>query len=248
MNALIVQGLTKKYPNFTLQDVSFSVQKGRIMGLIGRNGAGKTTALKSILNMVCPQSGKITILGKEFPKEEIDCKQEIGVILGGIDFYSHKKLKDITAVTRRFYKRWDENSYRHYMKEFGLDPQKQVKQLSSGMRVKYMIALALSHNAKLLIMDEPTSGLDPVSRDDLLELFEQLVKTKDRSILFSSHIISDLDKCADDITYIKDGKVLASKEKFAFIKSFQYLKTQEDTGDLNLEDIMLRIERKQYHV
>ena len=248
MNILTVKNLSKEYPKFTLQNVSFSVQQGRIMGLIGRNGAGKTTTLKSILNLVCPQSGTITICGKSFPKEEIACKQEIGVVFGGINFYQHKKLKDITIVTRRFYEKWDEDAYKHYIKEFELDPQKQVKQLSSGMRVKYMIALALSHNASLLIMDEPTSGLDPVSRDDLLELFKQLVKNGERSILFSTHITSDLDKCADDITYIKNGIVLASAVKSDFIHSFQHLKNPEDIRDLNLEEIMLRVERRDYNV
>lgn len=246
MNTVIVKGLTKKYPRFTLQDVSFSVKQGRIMGLIGRNGAGKTTTLKSILNMVCPQSGRVQILGKEFSTDEIACKQELGVVFGGIDFYQHKKLEDITAVTRRFYKNWDDNAYKKYLQEFELAPQKRVNQLSAGMRVKYLIALALSHDARLFIFDEPTSGLDPVSRDDLLELFKQLVRDGKRSILFSTHITSDLDKCADDITYIKDGKVLASAERSAFMQSFQYLQNDRK-GALTLEEIMLRAERNCHH-
>lgn len=160
----------------------------------------------------------------------------------------HKKLSDITAVTKRFYPNWDERAYQRYLDTFELDPTKRVKELSAGMRVKYMIALALSHHAELLIFDEPTSGLDPVSRDDLLHLFRQLVKTGERSILFSTHITSDLDKCADDITYIKDGTLLKSAEKFEFIQSFQHLRRPDEKGELTLEEIMIRTERSSYDV
>jgi len=248
MNMLTVQGLTKQYPQFTLQDISFSVAQGRIMGLIGKNGAGKSTTLKSLLHMVCPDKGSIQMSGRDFLAQEEACKQEIGVVLGGIDFYQYKKLADITAVTRRFYPNWDNAAYQKYMQMFELEPQKKLKQLSNGMRVKYLIALALSHNARLLILDEPTSGLDPVAREDLLELFQQLVKSGERSILFSTHITSDLDKCADDITYIKNGKILASAEKKAFIQSFQHLKKPGETGFLTLEEIMIRTERVSYDV
>lgn len=249
MNQLLeISGLTKKYPQFELTDISFSLADGRIMGLIGKNGAGKTTTLKAMLNMVHPDCGRIRILSRDFPAEEISCKQEIGVVLGGIDFYQHKKLTDITAVTSRFYKNWDSEAYQHYMNEFNLDPKKRVNQLSQGMRVKYLIALALSHKARLLILDEPTSGLDPVSREDLLVLFQALVKDQKRGILFSTHITSDLDKCADDITYIKDGKLLLSAEKERFMKSFEHLKTPNDTEDLSLEEIMIRTERRNYDV
>jgi len=248
MKALSVAGLTKRYPNFLLQDISFSLAPGRIMGLIGKNGAGKTTTLKSILNLVHPDSGRVEVFGREFRAHEEICKQEIGVVLGGVDFYRHKRLSDITAVTRRFYKNWDEDAYQGYLDMFSLDPAKRVKELSSGMKVKYAIALALSHSAKLLILDEPTSGLDPVSRDDLLNLFRQLVKDRGISILYSTHITSDLEKCADDITYIKDGKLLRSAEKAAFIESFQYLKEPGESGKLSLEEIMIRTERMSYDV
>ncbi len=246
MILLNVKGLTKKYPKFTLENVSFSLEQGRIMGLIGKNGAGKSTTLKSMLNMVCPDDGSIHMIGRDFRHEEEACKQEIGVVLGSIQFYQTKKLQTITNVTKRFYRNWDNDAYERYMSMFELDDQKQVKQLSEGMKVKYLIALALSHDAKLLIFDEPTSGLDPVAREDLLELFQRLVQDGSRSILFSTHITSDLDKCADDITYIKNGKMIASASKDAFIQSFQHLKNPgEDT--LNLEEIMIRNERGTYN-
>ena len=247
MRLLEVEGLTKKYPKFTLKNVSFSLEQGRIMGLIGKNGAGKSTTLKSMLNMVCPDSGTIQMLGHDFRQDEEICKQNVGVVLGSIQFYQDKKLQTITSVTKRFYQNWDDAAYRKYMSMFELDEQKQVKQLSEGMKVKYLIALALSHNAKLLIFDEPTSGLDPVAREDLLELFQQLVKDGERSILFSTHITSDLDKCADDITYIKNGEIIASADKASFIQAFQSLKAPGE-DNLNLEEIMVRNERRTYNV
>ena len=204
---LRVDHLNKHYPGFALQDVSFSVKPGRIMGLIGKNGAGKSTTLKSILNIVQPQSGIVSILGKDFYQNEKECKQGIGVVFGGIDFYPLKKLSTITAVTSRFYKDWDQNRYTEYLRQFSLDESKQFRTLSNGMKVKYLLALALSHHAKLYLLDEPTSGLDPVSRDEILHLFTRIVKDGKRSILFSTHITSDLDRCADDITYIQNGKV-----------------------------------------
>ena len=247
MRLLEVEGLTKKYPKFTLNNVSFSLEQGRIMGLIGKNGAGKSTTLKSMLNMVCPDKGTIKMLGHDFRQDEESCKQNIGVVLGSIQFYQDKKLQTITGVTKRFYQNWDDAAYRKYMSMFEIDEQKQVKQLSEGMKVKYLIALALSHDAKLLVFDEPTSGLDPVAREDLLELFQQLVKDGQRSILFSTHITSDLDKCADDITYIKNGEIIASADKVSFIQAFQSLKAPGEDS-LNLEEIMVRNERGTYNV
>lgn len=248
MNALHVENLTKKYPRFTLEGVSLTLERGRIMGLIGKNGAGKTTALKAILHLISPDGGRIEILGLPCPERELECRQKLGVVLGGIDFYRDKKLSAITNVTRRFYREWDEAAYRRYLEEFALDPDKRVRELSAGMRVKYLVALALSHHAELFLFDEPTSGLDPVSRDELLELFHALVKDGKRSILFSTHITSDLEKCAGDITYIKDGKILASAEKEVFMQSFQHLRTPEDAAPLTLEDIMVRTERRTFHV
>lgn len=248
MDALNISGLTKKYPTFTLSDITFSVAQGHIMGLIGKNGAGKTTLLKSMLNLVNPTSGSVTMFGQNFYDNEATCKQSLGVVFGEVDYYELKKLKDIANVTKRFYTAWNETDYQKYLKEFSLDENKRVKELSSGMRVKFSLALALSHGAKLLILDEPTSGLDPVARDDLLELFLALVKDGTRSIIFSTHITSDLDKSADDITYIKEGKVLKTADKKTFMASFDYLKEPADTAPLTLEEIMIRTERTTYNV
>jgi len=167
----------------------------------------------------------------------------LGVVLGGVDFYPNKKLRSITNVTRTFYDRWDENKYRHYLSLFALEETKKVSQLSSGMRVKYMLALALSHDARLLILDEPTSGLDPVSRDELMELFRGVVQSGERSILFSTHITSDLEKCASHITMIKDGEILRSDTCAGFLAHYR---AQLGDETLSLEDILVRVERRNY--
>ena len=240
--------ITKEFPGIKANDdITLQLRKGEVHALLGENGAGKSTTLKSMLNMVCPDKGTIKMLGHDFRQDEESCKQNIGVVLGSIQFYQDKKLQTITGVTKRFYQNWDDTAYQKYMSMFELDEQKQVKQLSEGMKVKYLIALALSHDAKLLIFDEPTSGLDPVAREDLLELFQQLVKDGKRSILFSTHITSDLDKCADDITYIKNGEIIASSDKASFIQTFQSLKAPGEDS-LNLEEIMVRNERGTYNV
>ncbi len=224
MEILSVQNLSKHYPKFDLKNVSFSLDQGYIMGFIGRNGAGKTTTIKSILRLVHPDSGKVTVLGRDFAEEEFACKQQIGLVLGQVSYYPTKKISTIADVTRRFYPDWDANAFAGYLKRFDLDPDKTVKELSDGMRVKFALALALSHNARLLILDEPTSGLDPVSRDDLLELFQELIENSERSILFSTQITSDLEKCADFITYIKDGKIIASTSKDDLVNSYKIIK------------------------
>ncbi len=224
MMILSVQNLCKNYEKFSLHKVSFSLEKGYIMGFIGRNGAGKTTTLKSMLGLVHPDSGTVTVLGDDFTEKEFSCKQKIGLVLGGVDYYPKKKLKTITEVTKRFYSDWDEEEYTSCLKRFDLDPEKRIDELSAGMRVKYSLALALSHRARLLILDEPTSGLDPVSRDDLLELFQEIIEDGEHSILFSTHITSDLEKCADFITYIKNGEIIACTDKDSFLDCYKIVK------------------------
>ena len=225
MEALSVKGLCKEYPSFSLKDVSFSVEQGAIMGFIGRNGAGKTTTLKSILNLVHPSRGEIRFFGTELKKNELEIKKQIGFVSGGVDYYVKKKIKTITNVTRRFYDDWDEQAYRRYMAQFELDENKTPEQLSAGMKVKYALTLALSHRAKLLVLDEPTSGLDPVSRDDLLDVFLSLQR-EGVSILFSTHITSDLDRCADSITYIRRGEIAARMPLEQFLG--QYMAAEID--------------------
>ena len=238
MNVLEVRELRKTYPAFTLKDVSLDVPQGAIVGFIGRNGAGKSTTLKSVLGLVHPDSGTVRAFGLDYAANEAAIRRRIGVVLGGIDFYPKKKVGVIIDVTRRFYSNWDEDKYRHYLELFAIDESKRVDQLSSGMKVKYMIALALSHSAELLILDEPTSGLDPVSRDELVELFRHIVADGSRSILFSTHITSDLEKCASHIAFIKDGEMLYDGGVEDFKARFR------DKGE-TLEDIIVAVERRE---
>lgn len=216
---LKIEHLNKTYPGFCLKDISFSVPKGYIVGFIGRNGAGKTTTLKCIMNAVRADGGKITVFGKDAAQNETEIKQRIGFSLGEADYYKNYKVKSVTGVYKRFYKNWDEQSYNKYIKKFAIDENKKINQLSSGMKVKYSLTLALSHQAELFLFDEPTSGLDPVSRDELLDVFQEIVESGERSILFSTHITSDLDKVADYIVFINDGKIIAEDEKDALLQS-----------------------------
>lgn len=221
MDILSVQNLNKRYARFELKNVSFTLEKGYIMGFIGRNGAGKTTTLKTMLNLVHRDSGSVSVLGQDYLANELALKQKIGFMLGGIIYYPKQKLKTITGVVKRFYHEWDDAVYEVLLIRFGLDQDKRVEELSSGMKVKYALALALSHHAQLLILDEPTSGLDPVSRDDILELFQEIIEDGEKSILFSTQITSDLEKCADFVTYIKAGEIVASQEKDTFLDSYK---------------------------
>ncbi len=230
---LNVTNLSKRYEKFELKNVSFSLEPGFIMGFVGKNGAGKTTTLKSMLNLVHPDGGSVRMFGKEFIPNELAVKQNISFMFGGVHYYPKKKIKDIADVVKRFYDEWDDKAFEDYLGRFELDPEKRVDELSEGMKVKFNLALALSHNAKLLILDEPLNGLDPVSRDDLIELFQELIENGERSILFSTHITSDLDKCADFITFIQDGRIIESRSRDDLIASYRIVKgTPEQLNSL----------------
>lgn len=237
MSIVRVSNLKKSYPSFELNNVSFSLEAGRITGFIGRNGAGKTTTIKSILNLVHPDGGEIEYFGMPLYGNEAAIKKRIGYSTGTINWYPRKKIKDIAAVMRNFYDSWDEGLYRQYLKLFNLDEDKSAIQLSEGMKVKCNLLFALSHGAETLILDEPTSGLDPFSRDELLELFEK-IKSEGVAIFFSTHIITDIEKCADDIVYISQGRIVEALPKDEFQR-----KCMND-GE-SLEDAFLRMERKE---
>ena len=209
MNALEVKELTKVYPEFTLDKVSFCVQQGHISGLIGRNGAGKSTTIKGILRLINAE-GSVSAFGKDFLKEEMAVKQTIGYVGGGFRYYPMNTLAAIRKAYAPFYPTWNQSKYEKYLLQFELIESKKIKELSEGMKVKFALALALSHGAKLLIMDEPTSGLDPLSREDFCDIILRLVREEGVSVLFSTHITSDLMRIADDIVYISQGRILAT--------------------------------------
>ena len=207
---LEVRGLCKKYPSFTLDHVSFSLVPGEITGFIGRNGAGKTTTINSILSLVHPDEGEVSFGGLTFAEHEKEIKEKIGFVSAGMTYYVRKPLKKITEVVRSFYPGWDDSVYRKYMNAFGLAEDKTPAALSNGMKIKYALTLALSHGADLLILDEPTSGLDPVSREELIEIFLNL-KDAGKTVFFSTHITSDLEKCADRILFLQNGRLQADE-------------------------------------
>ena len=213
MDAILqVENLTKQYPDFTLDHVSFSVPKGTIMGLIGENGAGKSTTINAILDLINKDDGTVAFWGQELSSSK-QIKENIGVVFDGINFYETLTPTKVGKISSAAYKQWDEHLYKEYLKRFQLPVDKEIKTLSKGMKMKLCIAVALSHKPKLLILDEATSGLDPVMRDDILDIFLEFVQDANHSIMMSSHISTDLEKVADYITFIHQGKVIFSKRK-----------------------------------
>lgn len=234
---LKLEKVNKNYPTFSLKDVSFEVKPGEIMGFIGRNGAGKTTTLKAIMNLIHFESGDISAFDLDMNKHELENKQRIGFALSELNYYPNRTIRQLMNVTKRFYKNFDEKKFNEVCKLFNLNIDKKLEELSSGMKVKYSVAIALSHKAELLILDEPTSGLDPVSRDEILDIFREIVKSGDRAILFSTHITSDLDKCATNITYIHDGSIVYSGKKKDFVDSYLFVKDKSKNKSLEKEYI-----------
>lgn len=239
MSAVEVKELVKRYPAFTLDHVSFEVKSGRITGFIGRNGAGKTTTIKAMLNLIHTDEGEVDYFGMRLEGNETEIKKRIGYSTGTLSWYPRKKIRDIVLAVKSFYESWDEEAYQKYLKLFELDENKMPVELSEGMKVKVNLLIALSHKAEVLILDEPTSGLDPFSRNELLEIFRQL-KKEGVAVFFSTHVISDIEKCADDIVYIAKGKIVAAESKEEFIRSFS------KEGE-TLEETMLRMEKGGSH-
>lgn len=221
-NALTVSGLTKTYPDFVLDQVSFSVPSGSIVGLIGENGAGKSTTINAALGLIQKEAGQVSVLGRE--GLDGDTKEEIGVVFDGSNYPEILSPRKLNGVMRNIYRSWDETAYFRLLQQFSLPPDKLLKQFSKGMKMKLAISVALSHHSKLLILDEATSGLDPVIRDDILDMLLDFVQEEDHSILVSSHITSDLEKIADYIVFIHAGKVVFSKPKDELVGQYGILK------------------------
>lgn len=236
MSVVRVEKLNKKYSNFELKDISFNLEKGHIVGFVGRNGAGKSTTIKSMLNIVNKDSGEVYFFDKLFETNEREIKRSIGYSTGIISYYQRKKIKDIVSIVKKFYDTWDEEAYRKYIEMFMLDENKTPLELSDGMKVKVNLLIALSHRAKVLIMDEPTSSLDPFSRSELLDIFTQL-KDDGITIFFSTHIISDIEKCADDIIYISNGRIVDNLKRDDFINKYSI-------GNETIEEIIVRREKE----
>lgn len=209
-NILEIKNLTKEYKDFKLENISFTIEKGFIMGFIGENGAGKTTTIKLIMNLLKKDCGEIKVFGKDNMKYEREIKERIGFVYDDCFYYENLSIRDNGKMISNFYKKWDWKVFSDYLRRFNLDEKQKVKELSKGMKMKFAIAIALSHKAEFIILDEPTSGLDPVMRRQVLDILQHVIEDENVGILISSHITSDLEKIADYITYIKKGKLVFS--------------------------------------
>ncbi|MEG0485296.1 MAG: ABC transporter ATP-binding protein [Oscillospiraceae bacterium] len=223
-NSIEINSITKAYKDFVLDNVSFNVPYGSIMGFIGENGAGKTTTIKAILNIIRINSGSITVFGKDIKANAKDINKDIGTVLDGSFFYEGMEARDIAPVMRRLYKTWDDTYFTQLLSRFSLPANKVIKEYSKGMKMKLNLATALAHKPKLLILDEATSGLDPVVRNEMLDIFLEFIQEEEHSILMSSHITTDLEKIADYITFLHEGKVVFSKSKDDIMENYAVAK------------------------
>ena len=238
-NAVEISGVTKKYDGFTLDNISFTIPKGCIMGFIGQNGAGKTTTIRSMLHITDIDSGVIKLLGLDHVKDETEIKKRIAVVFDELPFHDIFTVKDMSRIFKGMYPEWDEETYMKYTERFGLPMKKKIGKFSKCMKMKLQIACALSHNAELLVMDEATTGLDPVVRDEILHIFMEYLQDGERSILMSSHITSDLEKIADMVTFIDRGRILLSGYKDELIEKHGILKCdKEKLSEIDAEDIV----------
>lgn len=238
-NAIELKSVTKRYDGFTLDNVSFEVPKGCIMGFIGQNGAGKTTTIRSLLNITKIDEGGITLLGLDHAKEEKEIKKRLAVVFDELPFHDFFTANDMAKIFEGIYPHWDNKLYLQYLDRFQLPRKKKIGQFSKGMKMKLQIACALSHNAELLVMDEATTGLDPVVRDEILHIFMEYLQDGERSILMSSHITSDLEKIADSVTFIDRGRILLSGYKDEILENHGILKcSKEELADIDNADIV----------
>ncbi|MGH0599941.1 ABC transporter ATP-binding protein [Bacillus mycoides] len=247
MNTVLeVKNLNKAYENFSLKDVTFSLNQDCITGFIGTNGSGKTTTIKAILGLVLKDSGKINFLEKDIDKHERKSKNKIGVVLDEGYFYDELTLKEMKNVIAPSYTEWDEQVFFKYIKRFNLNLGQKISTLSKGMRMKFAVALALSHHADLLIMDEPTSGLDPLVRSELIDILLDFMKEPGKSVFFSTHITSDLDKIADMIILIDNGQILIDEEKDALVETHALVKGDNQLINNQTKKLFLNLSQTKY--
>lgn len=225
MDAVLeINYLCKNYDGFSLENINMSLERGMLAGFVGPNGAGKTTTIKSILNIIKPDNGKISVFGMDSVTDDLDIKLKLGIVLDDGHFYEDLTLRKMKSLISPLYPTWNDNDYKFYIKKFELPENKKIRDLSRGMRMKYALVLALSHGAELFILDEPTSSLDPFVRNELLETLKEIVLEGNKTVLMSTHITSDLDKIADYLFFIFDGKIILQgkkeeiKEQHAIVK------------------------------
>ena len=248
MNALEIKNISKTYKNFKLDDVSFVLPCGHIMGLIGENGAGKSTIINCILDIIEKDSGSISVLGQKNDKNNVSLKENIGVVLDASEVYDNYTVKQVENIMKDVYKQWNHEVYDYYIQKFALPLNKIIKDFSRGMKMKMAITIALSYQPKLLILDEATSGLDPIMRDEILDVFMEFVQDENHAILLSSHISSDLEKIADYIAFIHEGKLILSTSKDELIYEYGLMKCRNDEFDMIDKEDIIRYRIKTYEV
>lgn len=243
---LELKNVTKRFVGFTLNRVSFSLEPGYIMGFIGANGSGKTTTIKLIMNLLHLDGGEIKVFGLDSRKREQEIKQKIGFVYDDNHFYEELTITEMTKVVVPFYKNWDWHTYKKYVREFALPEAKKIKTFSRGMKMKYALTVALAHKAELLIMDEPTSGLDPIVRGELLDILSEVIQDERCSVLFSSHITSDLDRIADYVTLIHQGDILFSTSKEELFEKYSVIKGERALLDSALRPYLVGVRENQF--
>ena len=249
-STLILKNVNKKYEksNFAIKDISFSVTEGSIVGFIGENGAGKSTTMNCILNVIRRDSGTIEIFGREMTDEDIDIRENIGVVYDSNNFPEYLTARQLADILGRIYSKWDDFCFEQFLRRFGLPESQKIKTYSRGMSMKLAIAVALSHDSKLLILDEATSGLDPIMRDEILDVLLEFVKQENHSILLSSHITSDLEKIADYIVFIHNGEIILNKTKDELIYEYGVIRCSENDFHNILSEDILSSMKKDYQI
>lgn len=247
MSAILeVKELKKNFKDFSLNNISFSLERGFIMGFIGSNGSGKSTTIKLIMNLLKKDGGQIEVFGLDNIKHEKEIKNKIGFVFDENYFYEELTIEEMKTIVAPFYSNWDNQTFYRYIKEFSLSPKKKIKELSKGMKMKFSLAVALSHSAELLIMDEPTSGLDPVIRSELLEILSYLIQDENKGIFFSTHITSDLDKIADYVTFIDNGEIILSTQKDLILDNYGLIKGAKELLDSETRKSFVGLKETQY--
>lgn len=245
-DVVVLDQVSKSYAGFQLDRLSFTIKKGFLHGFIGRNGAGKTTTIKLMMNLAKPDSGSIRIFGLDNRMREREIKQRIGFVYAENHFYEELTVEQMKRMVAPFYKHWNEQAFQRYLKMFNLPLKKKIKQLSKGMKMKFSIALAFSHDADLIIMDEPTSGLDPVVRHEILELMSEIIQEGEKTVFFSTHITSDLEQIADYITFIHDGRIYFSLTKDEIMERYRIVKGGSELLDSDTRKLFIGLRETPY--